>query len=130
MRKPRKGGPRYRNKAKSLDTRAVDADLNAAADGAKYMASNYHCPDTNGRFARRGFPTMTCPEGWTDRTALRAVQNAIRAGHVSSCWVGKFPRHVWHNAGDRWYEGRTHQSEPGVYHGYPIEEDGLPAGLR
>lgn len=73
---------------------------------------------------------MSCPREWTNQQALNALRASIRAKRVSKSWVKGFPRYVWHQEGDVWYEARTLNSRPGEYHAHPIEIIGLPVGLR
>jgi hypothetical protein len=118
------------NKPKALDTSATPDQLNAAADDATYSPSPYHCPDSKGRLASRIKPAMRCAEGWSNRNALNTLRDGIRAGRVSRGWIGRFPRYVWHRAGDIWYEAQTNTGTAGQYHAYPIEDSGVPLGLK
>lgn len=120
------------NKPKSLLKHPKQSDLAGAAEKAYFAPSPYHCPTEGHRATVRRFkPATPCPRTWSLREGLNAIREAIRNGHVSAKWNRHgFPRHVWHREGDVWYEARTVDGTPGEYHGYPIEESAVPAGLR
>lgn len=122
---------RYPDKPKSLDRNVPPAFLIRWAETAAYESSDYHCYGPNGRPPKpRAKPAMPCPRDWTKQQGLNAVRTAIRAGQVSKAKVlNGFPRHIWHCEGDVWYEGRTNDGWPGVYHGHPVEPSALPSGL-
>jgi hypothetical protein len=127
---PKRATVSYPNKPKALDTSATQDQLNAVAEGATYSPSPYHCPDSKGRLASRLKPAMPCAEGWSTQDALNALRVGIRGGKVSKAWIGKFPRYDWHRAGDIWYEAQTNTGTAGRYHAYPIEDSGVPLGLK
>ena len=121
----------YPNKAKSIDKKATRARLTFAAERASFAPSDYHCPNEQTRRPKwRPRPAMHCPRVWSLREGINAVRQAILAGRVSASWTDAgFPRHIWHQEGEVWYEARTTPGTPGVYHGYPVEISALPAGL-
>jgi hypothetical protein len=118
-------------KQKFLGNGFSQVQLEFVASEAKYAPSPYHCRDAKGKIVGRGKPASHCPPYWTDGHAIAVVRRAIREGLVSRVWldVHPFPRHIWYSDAGMWYEGRTDNSTPGVYHGYPIEEIELPDGL-
>lgn len=130
MKRPKQKS-RYPDKPKSLDRGVPEDFLKRWAEQAKYESSPYHCYGANGRPPTpRPKPASPCPRDWTNRQGLNAVRAAIRAGNVSKAKLKNgFPRHVWHLEGEVWYEGRTNDGSPGTYHGHPVEEAALPAGL-
>jgi hypothetical protein len=131
LKRPKKREIRYPNKPKALDSAHSKDELEEAAVNARYVPSDYHCKQANGRPPkRRAKPAMHCPRDWSIQQALVAVRAAIRAKRVSRRWINGFPRHIWHKEGDVWYEARTETGTAGVYHAYPIEITGLPAGLE
>jgi hypothetical protein len=105
--------------------------LEAAAVNATYTASLYHCPGPDRRRpARRIKPASHCPREWTVQEGINAVRSAIREGRVSVGWtLDGFPRRIWHQEGEVWYEARTSDRAGGSYHGYPAEVATLPRGL-
>jgi hypothetical protein len=127
---PRRASVSYPNKPKALDIKTTAGQLNEAAERASYTPSPYHCPDGKGRFAGRAKPAMRCEAGWHLQQALNVLRDAIRDGRVSRAWVNGFPRYVWHKAGEVWYEAQTNQGNSGIYHAYPVEDSGIPPGLR
>lgn len=130
MKVPRRANVNYPNKPKALDVETKAEELNGAAERASYSPSPYHCLDSKGRFAGRAKPAMRCEGGWPLQQVLNVLRQAIRMRHVSKAWVNGFPRYVWHRAGEVWYEAQTNPGTSGVYHAYPIEDDGVPRGLR
>lgn len=105
--------------------------LERAASRATYLASEYHCPSKSGRTKKRvGRPATVCPPGWDNQSATNALREAIRRGRISEAWLGEVPRHVWHKAGDVYYEARTEKGTEGQYHAYPINPEGVPTGIR
>jgi len=131
MKRPELPTIQYPNKPKALDKNAVPDRLEVAAVNLKYVPSQYHCPQSDGRPpVGRAKPAMHCPRTWTAGQALIALRTAIRLGQVSKQWISEFPRHVWHLEGDVWYEACTSNGTPGTYHAYPIELAGVPAGLK
>ena len=122
----------YPSKPKLLDRHSTAATRSLLAEKVSYEASPYHCPDPKtGRTKFRFKPTMRCPRDWSTQAALNAVRDAIRAGRMSRQKTkAGFPRHLWHQEGDIWYEAHTEEGNPGVYHGYPIEASALPPGLE
>jgi hypothetical protein len=130
MKRPKRQATRYPNKPKFLDKSSPPERLEAAAVKVSYTASEYHCPQPEGRPKGRAKPAMHCPRLWTVTQALNALRAAIRGRRVSRQWCGDFPRHVWHREGDVWYEACTNVGTAGTYHAYPIEEAGLPPDLK
>lgn len=130
MKIPRRRIVNSPNKPKGLDTAVTPDHLRAVAEKATYSPSQYHCPDEKGRFAIRVRPATHCPDGWSTRQALNALREAILAGNVSRANVKGFPRFVWRRAGDIWYEAHTNAGTAGEYHGYPVEDSGVPGVLR
>jgi hypothetical protein len=131
MKRPKRARIHYPNKPKALDASSPVERLEEAAVNAKYTPSDYHCSGPKGQPPkRRTKPTMHCPRNWTRREAIVAIRHAIRSRHVSRRWTGGFPRHLWYGEGDVWYEARTNDGTPGVYHAYPVEIAALPAGLE
>ncbi len=104
-------------------------DLNRAAEGIRYEPSLYHCP-IKGSVAPRTKPASRCDDFNDVKAAARTLRESIRAGRVSKQWIDGYPRFVWHMAGETWYEATTKNGDPGLYHAYKIEPEGLPAGLR
>lgn len=131
MKRPKRKAVRYPNKPKYLDKTSPQERLEAAAVNVNYTPSEYHCPLPDGRPPKgRARPATHCPREWTAGQALNALRAAIRERRVSRHWCGDFPRHVWHQEGDVWYEACTNVGTAGTYHAYPIEEAGLPPDLR
>jgi len=129
MKKPRRivfiGKPKVVLRAPSRER------LEKAAEKARYVESDYHCPDKNGRTRRRiGKPATICPLGWDRGTATIALRQAILSGWVSDAWIDEWPLHVWHRSGDTYFEAKTGKGTAGEYHAYPINPEGIPAGLK
>lgn len=129
MKRPQRRAARFPNKRKVRALHVTADLLEAAAMGAKYAPSPYHCKE-NGRLRRRVKPATPCPRLFTLQEAGNAIRAAIRNRHVSSDWINGFPRRLWHKEGDQWYEACTGTGTAGTYHAYPIEGAGLPAGLQ
>jgi len=129
LKRPTQRHTLFPNKRKVLASRISADDIEAAAVGAKYAPSPYHCPE-NGRLRYRVKPATPCPRIFSLPQAGRALREAIRSRHISEDWVNGFPRRVWHREGDQWYEACTNTGTAGTYHAYPIEPAGLPAGLQ
>jgi hypothetical protein len=128
LKRPKKRGEKP-DKQRIL-AKFVSAEMiEAAAVGARYAPSNYHCK-IDGRLSRRIKPATPCPRVFTLQEAGNAIRAAIRARRVSREWINGFPRHLWHKEGHVWYEACTGTGTAGTYHAYPIEVFGLPAGLQ
>jgi hypothetical protein len=108
---------------------ATAEEIEAAAVGAKYAPSDYHCKE-NGVLRRRVKPATPCPRDFTLQQAGNAIRAAIRARRVSRDWINGFPRRLWHKEGDQWYEACTNTGTAGTYHAYPVEVVSLPPGLQ
>lgn len=119
-------------KTKKMQCSLSDEELRKLSDDALYRVSEYHCPVDGRPPKRRRKPASHCPDFNSLSDAKRAVRKAILEGKISERWTrGKeYPRYIWYKAGQVWYEGRTEDGSPGVYHGYPIEEIELPEGLE
>jgi hypothetical protein len=129
MKRPKKRAERFAGKGKVLMKSASAEEIEAAAVGARYAPSDYHCKE-NGRLRRRVKPATPCPRDFTLQEAGNAIRAAIRARRVSREWINGFPRHLWHKEGDQWYEACTNVGTAGTYHAYPIEVLSLPLGLQ
>lgn len=128
MKRPKRREEKFPNKQKILAKNVPQDMLDAAAAGAKYAPSPYHCKE-NGRLRRRVKPATPCPRIFTLQEAGDAIRTAIRNRRVSRDWVDGFPRRLWHRVGEQWYEASTNAGTAGTYHAYPLEPAGLPAGL-
>ncbi|MBC9883110.1 hypothetical protein G8O24_38110 [Bradyrhizobium sp. INPA01-394B] len=129
MKRPKSREIKFPQKRRVLRKNVPKQELDAAAQAAIYAPSNYHCK-INGKLARRVKPATPCPRDFTLQEAGDAMREAIKAGRVSKQWIDGFPRHVWHKEGDVWYEACTNAGTAGTYHAYPIDVNGLPAGLK
>jgi len=129
LKRPKKLIDKFPNKRKILAKHVPADELEAAAVGAKYAPSPYHCKE-NGRLRRRIKPATPCPRDFTLQQAGNAIRAAIRERRVSSDWVNGFPRRLWHKEGNQWYEGSTNAGTAGTYHAYPVGIPGLPVGLQ
>jgi hypothetical protein len=129
MKRPRQRAERFLGKQKALMKSVSTEELDAAANGARYAPSDYHCKE-NGRLRRRVKPQTPCPRDFTLQEAGDALRASIRARRVSRDWINGFPRRVWYKQGDQWYEACTNTGTAGTYHAYPIEVVGLPPGLQ
>lgn len=106
------------------------AALSAAANGAVYQRSEYHCPGPKGEPPRlRAKPASLCPRVWADAEATGALRRSIMDGRVSEVWEDGFPRFVWHLDGTVVYEARHTRGPHGTFHAYPIESFQAPTGL-
>jgi hypothetical protein len=129
MRRPKKRSEQFPNKRKIRAKHVPQEELEAAAVGATYAPSPYHCKE-NGRLRRRVKPATPCPRNFTLQEAGNAIRGAIRARRVSQDWINGFPRRLWHREGDQWYEASTNAGTAGTYHAYPLEPASLPVGLQ
>jgi hypothetical protein len=129
MKRPKQRGERFVGKQKVLMKSASPEEIEAAAVGARYAPSDYHCKE-DGRLRRRLRPATPCPRIFTLQEAGNAIRAAIRARRVSRNWVNGFPRRLWHKEGDQWYEASTNVGTAGTYHAYPIDAFSLPPGLQ
>jgi hypothetical protein len=129
LKRPKQRQKLFPSKHKLLATQVPDDRLEAAAVGARYAPSGYHCPE-NGRIRYRVKPATPCPRIFTLPEAGRALREAIRARRISEDWINDYPRRVWHREGDQWYVACTNVGTAGTYHAYPIERAELPVGLQ
>lgn len=129
MKRPKSREIKFPQKARVLRKNVPKEELETAAAAARYAPSNYHCK-IDGKLVRRVKPATICPRDFTLQEAGNAIRTAIKAGRVSRKWVDGFPLHIWHKEGRQWYEGCTNVGTIGTYHAYPIDENGLPAGLK
>jgi hypothetical protein len=129
LKRPKRLEQVFRGKPKRLRKNVTKEELDQAVSGARYSPSDYHCK-VGGRLARRLRPQTPCPRDFTIQEAGDAIREAIRSRHVSEDWIDEFPRYCWRRIGDRWYEAATRLNDPGNYHAYPIEDVGLPPGLK
>jgi hypothetical protein len=129
MKRPKQRAEKFVGKPKELLVAPNLDQLEAAANGAKYAPSNYHCK-LNGRIAARVKPATPCPRDFTLQEAGDAIRLPIRAGRVSKQWVNGFPRYIWHRVGTQWYEACSGEGTAGTYHAYPIDDVSLPPRLQ
>lgn len=129
MKRPGRRSERFPSKMRFLAKTVAADKLEKAAVAAVYAPSPYHCKE-NGRLRRRVKPATPCPRVFTFQEAGNAIRAAIRSRQVSVDWIGDFPRQIWHQEGEVWYEACTGTGTAGTYHAYPIEVTGLPAGLQ
>jgi hypothetical protein len=129
LKRPKQRRKLFPNKYKLLVSQIPDDRLEAAAVGARYAPSGYHCPE-NGRIRYRSKPATPCPRVFSLPEAGRVLREAIRARRVSEEWINDYPRRVWHKEGDQWYEASTQVGTVGTYHAYPMEWAELPLGLQ
>jgi hypothetical protein len=64
MRRPKKRSEQFPNKRKIRAKHVPQEELEAAAVGATYVPSPYHCKE-NGRLRRRIKPATPCPRNFT-----------------------------------------------------------------
>jgi hypothetical protein len=128
MKRPRK---KEKWKFKRLITQADMIGLDDVAAKVSYEFSQYHrCGLSGPPPKKRTRPASHCPREWTPREAINALRSSIRSGNVSATWTPDgFPRHAWHKEGEVWYEVRTENNAGGRYHGYPVDEQQVPAKL-
>jgi hypothetical protein len=93
VKRPKKRVEKFPNKQKFLVRQIAPDVLEAAAVGATYAPSPYHCKE-NGRLRRRIKPQTPCPRNFTLQEAGNAVRAAIRARQVSRHWINGFPRRL------------------------------------
>lgn len=69
-----------------------------------------------------------CPKDLTDAQSMVTswLRASIRSGFVGGLLEGIFPRYVWYQSEDCFFEGRLTNQTQGEYKGYPINIDELP----
>ena len=71
-----------------------------------------------------------CDPRFANQDELTAwLRAGIREGRHGAPWEGPFPRYVWYQDGDTWYEGMLVNSELGQYKGYALEPTELPESI-
>ncbi|MEI8393551.1 MAG: hypothetical protein WCF85_02365 [Rhodospirillaceae bacterium] len=111
---------------KKLADSLSQAQLDNAAENARYVGSPYHRPPGSpmGAFKVRKYPQASqCAIKWTLELANQALKASIKQGIVSSNWDGAFPRNTWHFDNETLYEAVLSNKEQGEYHAYPLNEE-------
>jgi hypothetical protein len=100
-------------------------EVDRAASTAKYCGSPEH------KFPHAKSDATLCPSelGGELPQLTEWLRLAIKAGQVGGLLEGDFPRYVWHQEGNQWFEGRLTNRTLGEYKGYPIDQEELPAQL-
>lgn len=111
----------------------VNADVLAScAERASYVGSAEHksYPSFAGPPKLRSDATK-CPQHIKDQKQITEwLRVAIRQGQVSNDpGRDSFPRYVWAQQQDTWFEARLVNVEQGQYKGYPLAEHEVPIGL-
>jgi hypothetical protein len=128
MRAPRRRRPLARKPAPA----PPGTDLETLAARASYVGSPEHkdAPSFAGQPRPRADASI-CDRGLATKQALitRWLRKAIRRGSVGAPWEGDFPRYVWHQEGEVFFEARLVNQSSGQYKGYPLNPEEWPQGL-
>lgn len=113
-------------RAPSAPPRGVD--LGAAAETAAYVGSPEHKIGPSGAGgARLRSDASVCPSELHDVEELTSwLREGLSAGRCGGMWESGYPRYVWVEKDDRWFEARLTNRELGEYKGYPLSESETP----
>lgn len=108
-------------------------DLRVLASHVRYVGSVEHknYPSFAGTPRPRADATLCDPRFKDDAPLTEILAEGIRNGMIGAPWEGDYPRYVWAEIDDEWYEARLVNSGLGHYKGYRLgDDDSLPEGLR
>lgn len=106
-------------------------DLRSLAARARYVGSPEHKTLPGPWGGPRPRPDASrYPTGIGIDEARTWLREAIEAGRVAGPLEGGFPRYVYHRHSDTWFEARLTNRDRGLYKGYPVETDCVPAWLQ
>jgi hypothetical protein len=121
MRAPKRKRPHRRRPARPRD----GIDLAVLAERVVFVGSNEHknYPSAAGPRALRGDATECDPALRDTRLFTEWVRTGIARGWVGAPWLGDFPRYVWHQVDDVWWEAYLVNSGLGQYKGWALAHD-------
>src|SRR5215204_4167206 len=107
-------------------------DLSMLAPRMSYVGSAEHktYPSEAGRLRPRADATKCDPRLHGDFEMLtEQLRSAVIKGQVGGPWESDFPRYVWAEIDDVWYEARLVNRGQGTYKGWEARRSELPEGL-
>ena len=108
------------------------ADLAKVATACSYVGSAEHKTFPSSTGVPRADATKCDPQLHGDFDLLTVwLRTAIEEGRVSEAWSSAgFPRYVWVERDERFYEARLVNPDQGTYKGWEINSAELPRALR
>jgi hypothetical protein len=110
-------------------TRLNESERSELVKSIRYEGSGHHkrSPADYGLERTSPRPHKTLCDGVkviTLKEAKTLVDQGIIHGMFSDFFIGKHPKLIWSVGPDgKVYEARTDEMTPGIYHGYPLEEE-------
>src|SRR5450432_1839542 len=110
-------------------TRLNESERSELAKSAKYEGSGHHkrSPADYGLERTNPRPHKSLCDGIKVITLTEAknlMERGIIQGIFSDFFIGKHPKFIWSVGSDgEVYEAKTDEVMPGIYHGYPLEEE-------
>jgi hypothetical protein len=116
-------------------TRLTELQRSALARAVRYAGSGHHkrSPADYGLERTNPRPHKSLCDGVkmiTFKEAKHLMEKGILYGMFSDFFIEEHPKFIWSVSSDgEVYEAKTDAVTPGVYHGYPLEEEDDMRGL-
>lgn len=110
-------------------TRLTELERSELAKSVRYEGSGHHkrSPADYGLERTNPRPHKSLCDGVkviTLKEAKILIEQGVTKGIFSEFFIGKHPKYIWSvGPGGEVYEAKTDETTPGIYHGYPLEEE-------